>query len=230
MSPTSTEETARVLIETLQQSKSSKILEIESIALAAKVPEPSAMAILTRFVDDSDDGQFLLNPKSRVKVAMEVARAGRLKDAARALNWQEFENFCAECLTEGGFRAEKNVRVMGDGRAWQIDLVGYRGDLVLTVDCKHWNTSGSESRLEPPAEHQRIATSHFLRTLIKGASDQRNLQGLPVILTLLEPPTHFLGNAALVSVEKLPNFLSGVNPFDPSLPLISASDLLSKAL
>ena len=229
MSPTSIEETSRVLIETLQQSKSSNILDLESIALGAKASEPNVIAILTRFVHDSQDRHFSLNPKSRVQVAMEVARLGRLKDAARALSWQEFEDFGAECLIEAGFRVEKNVRVKGDGRFWQIDLVGYRGDLVLTIDCKHWNTSGSESRLEPPAEHQRIATRHFLRTL-KAASDPRNLQGLGVILTLLEPPTRFLEKVALVSVEKLPNFLIGVNPLDPSLPLISTSDPMSKNL
>jgi hypothetical protein len=227
MSPVSLRETARVLIETLHQSRCSNVLDLEHIALEAKTTEAVARAVVAQFVGTIDDGRFTVESKSRVQLALEVARVGSLKDAAKALSWQEFESFGAECLAEAGFRAEKNHRVKGEGRVWQIDLVGYRGDLVLAIDCKHWNTSGYESRLAPPAKHQRKATAHLLRTLTEKPSDQgKNMQGLAVILTLLEPPARFLETAALVSVEQLPGFLTAVTPYDVSLPFISTSDLL----
>jgi hypothetical protein len=227
MSPVSLEETSRVLIEALRQSRSSNVLDLERIALAAKASEPVARAIVAQFLTIIDDGHFSVESRSRVQLALEVARVGPLKDAAKALSWQEFESFGAECLAEAGFRVEKNVRVKGEGRAWQIDLIGYRGDLVLTIDCKHWNTSGYESRLAPPAEHQRKATSHLLRALTEKTDNQgKSVQGLAVILTLLEPPLQFLEKAAIVSVEQLPGFLTAVTPYDVSLPLISTSDLL----
>ena len=226
MSPISVEETARVLIEALRQSKSSNILDLEQIALEAKTSKQVAKAIVTQFLDITHDDHFSIESTSRVQLALAIARIGRLKDAAKALSWQEFESFGSECLAEAGFRADKNVRVKGEGRVWQIDLIGYRGDLVLTIDCKHWNTSGYESRLAPPAEHQSTATAHLLRTLKKTNVRGKSLQGLAVILTLLEPPARFLERAALVSVEQLPGFLTAVTPYDASLPLISTSDLL----
>lgn len=227
MSPISSEETSRVLTETLRQSGTSNILDLEKVALEAKTTEPIARAIVTKFLSIADDGPVCLESKSRVHIAFEVARSGRLKEAAKALSWQEFESFGAECLAEAGFRVEKNVRVKAEGRSWQIDLIGYRGDLVLTIDCKHWNTPSYEARLAPPAEHQRKATGHLLRTMANKKSERRkNLQALAVILMLSDPPARFLENAAILSVEQLPGFLSAVTPYDDSLPLISTFDLL----
>ena len=227
MFPNRLEETTRVLVETLRQSKHSKILNLEQIAVEAKTSERVAKAIVTRFLGFADNDWFSIGSKSRVQLALEVARAGRLRDVAKALTWQEFESFGAECLSEAGFRVEKNVRIKGDGRAWQIDLIGYRGELVLAIDCKHWHTSGYESRLAPHAEHQRNATAHLLTTLAKTTNDRgEKLQGLAAILTLLEPSTRFLENSALVSVEQLPGFLSSVTPHDMNLPLISTSNVL----
>lgn len=217
----------RVLLETLRQSRLSKDVELENIAAGSRTSESVTRKTLQKFLGEIQAHYFPLDSNERVQIALEVARAGRLKEAAHALSWQEFESFGAVCLAEAGFRVEKNVRVKGDGRAWQIDLIGYRGDLVLAIDCKHWNTSGFESRLAPPAEHQRKATAHFLRTLTLKSIDQRkNVQALAIILTLLDPPTRFLERAALVSVEQLPSFLNAVTPYDSGLPLISASNLL----
>lgn len=225
MSQLESERAARVLIETLRQSGLSKNLELEDIAAESGSSKSTTRTILTRILGDIDNDSFTLDSKKRVQLALEVARAGRLKEATHALNWQEFESFGAECLVEAGFKTEKNVRVKGDNRRWQIDLVGYRGDLALTIDCKHWSSSGYRSRLEPQAKHQRLATAHLLRTLAAESNHRMDdLQGLAVVLTLLEPPTRLLEKAALVGVEKLPSFLSAVTPYDASLPLISMSE------
>ena len=224
----STEEAAiRVLIETIRLTAAGRTSSISDIGVLAKTSTAMVRKALHMIGGLSEDETVSLNHAQRVLLALEVARAGRLKDSARSLTWQEFESFGGECLLEAGFRVEKNVRVKGGHRIWQIDLIGYRGDLVLTIDCKHWNSSGYGSRLEPQAKHQRLATAHFLKNLVTKASDQRgNLRGLAVILTLLDPPTRFLERAALVSVEQLPSFLNSVTPFDPTLPLMSASRLL----
>ncbi len=144
------------------------------------------------------------------------ARAGRLREAAQALTWQEFEKFGEQCLEEAGFRTERNVRVRGDGRAWQIDLVGFRGELIISIDCKHWNTPSYISRFKLAAEHQRHATLHLLATVKEGR------QGLAVILTLRDPPAQLSKNTVLVSVEKFPNFLSGVTPYAENLPFMTS--------
>ena len=227
MSPLDSAEAVRILVEALRQSRSSNILDLDKIVVIAKTTEPFAKRTLIPLLDENNEGQFCLDSKTRVELAIEIARAGGLRPAAQALTWQEFESFGAECLAEAGFRGERNIRLKGDGRAWQIDLAGYRGDLVLTIDCKHWSGSVYESRLKPSAMHQRAATIHLLSALMKKTGGRESkLQGLAVILTLSEPPTRFLEDAVLVSVEKLASFLNAVSPYDTSLPLISAAQLL----
>src|SRR3989475_3114232 len=188
MLPPISEGTVRVLIETLKLSKDRNRVLIEDIALRARATESFAKKVLTNALSELDDNWVSLSPGSRIGVALDIARAGRLRDSARALTWQEFEKFAEECLKEAGFQTEKNVRVLGGGRAWQIDVVGFRGDLVVTMDCKHWNTPGYFSRFRLAAEHQRTATLHLLASPVaKMVQGNKEGQALPVILTLFEP-------------------------------------------
>ena len=216
MRPSMTEGRVRVLIETLRLSKTTELVELENIASSATTTESFARKVLTHTLGDIGDAGVSIGPRLRLDLALEIARAGRLRDAAQVLTWQEFERFGGDCLEEAGFRTERNLRVKGEGRAWQIDLVGTRGELVIAIDCKHWNTPSYISRFKRVVEHQRHATLHLLETL----NERR--QGLAVILTLREPPAQFSDGTVLVSVEKLQNFLSSVTPYDENLPLISS--------
>ena len=224
MNPQIGEGSVRVLIETLRMSKDGSRVLIEDIASSARATESFARNALKDALSEPDDNWISPGPKLRIKLALEIARAGRLRDAARVLTWQEFEKFAEDCLEEAGFRTEKNVRVKGDGRAWQIDVVGFRGDLVLPMDCKSWNTPGYLSRLKLATEHQRTATRHLLTKLVKKTIQGDNERRiLPVILTLSEPPARLSQGVVLVSVETLPSFLSGVTPYDKNLPFVSSS-------
>jgi len=224
MPPPISAETVRVLIETLRLTKDGDRVQMADIAFSARASEFSARKALTNAQVEHDSNWLSLSPGSRLRLALDIARAGRLRDSVRALTWQEFEKFAEECLEEAGFQTEKNVRVKGGGRAWQIDVVGYRGELVLTIDCKHWNTPGHLSRFKLAAEHQRTATLHLLaRPVEMMVQGDRERQALPVILTVSEPRGQLSEGVVLVSIEKLPSFLSGVTPYDENLPFISSS-------
>ncbi len=223
MPPPISEGTVRVLIETLRLSKGVDRAQIADIAVRAKTTESFARKALSNARIENDGSWVSLSPGFRVRLALDIARAGRLRDSARALKWQEFEKFAADCLDEAGFQTDKNVRVQGAGRAWQIDVVGIRGDLVVTMDCKHWNTPGYLSKFRLAAEHQRNATLHLLaRPAEKMIQGDRERQALPVILTLSEPRGQLSEGVVLVSVEKLPSFLSGVTPYDENLPFMAS--------
>src|SRR2546427_8597758 len=217
------ERAVRVLIETLRQSRDRSRVQIADIASSARATESFSRKVLTEALITHDNDWVSLSPGSRIGVALDIARAGRLRDSARALTWQEFEKFAEECLDEAGFRTEKNVRVKGGGRAWQIDVVGFRGDLVVSMDCKHWNTPGHLSRFKLAAEHQRNATLHLLARPVENMTQgDREQQALPVILTLSEPRGQLSEGVVLVSIEKLPSFLSGVTPHDENLPFMAS--------
>jgi len=213
----------RVLIETLKLSKYGNSVDLGDIAQRARATESFVRGVVIDVIGDLNNGQISLRSELRIKVALEIARAGLLREAARVLTWQEFERFAERCLEEIGFRTEKNVRVKGEGRNWQIDVVGFHNQLVLAIDCKHWNTPSNLPRFKPMADHQRTATLHLLATLRERATGSDNdQQALPVILTLSEPPAQFAEGVVLVSVEKLPSFLSGVTPYDEGLPFITS--------
>jgi hypothetical protein len=224
MLPSSSEGTVKVLIETLRLSRDRDTVQITEIASNARVTESFVKKVFADSSIEHDNDWTSLSPRLRIRIALEIARAGRLRDSARVLTWQEFEKFAEECLAEAGFQTEKNVRVKGDGRAWQIDVIGIRGGLILIIDCKHWNTPGYLSKFKLAAEHQRMATLHLLGRRVKETIEGDNeRQALPVILTLSEPPAQLSEGVVLVSVEKLPSFLSGVAPYDENLPFISSS-------
>ncbi len=210
------EEAARVLVETLRLGRFEKSVELTDIALKARVSGSFTKEVLTNILGTVDDTQISLGSTSRVRIAVEAARAGRLKDAAQAISWQEFEKFGEQCLEEAEFRTKRNVRVKGEGRAWQIDLVGSRGELIIAIDCKHWNTPSYISRFKLPAKHQRHATLHLLATV------KERRQALAVILTLREPPAQLSEDTILVSVEKLPSFLGTVAPYAENLPFMTS--------
>jgi hypothetical protein len=216
------ESTVRILIETLRLSQNGNRVQLEEIAQRARATESFARQVLTGLVENSDDGWIFLRSGLRIQLALEIARVGQLREAARALTWQEFENFAERCLEEASFRTEKNVQVKGDGRRWQIDVIGLRGELALAIDCKHWNTPGNPSRFKTVADHQRAATSHLLSVLGEKIGRNNEFQALPMILTLSEPPSRFAEGAVLLSVEKLPSFLSEVTPYDESLPFLTS--------
>jgi hypothetical protein len=210
----------RVLLATLDATGGGGTIDLERIAFEARTTEKLVRTTLSGTLGRS--GQVVcLSPEGRLRLAMEIARVGGPGVAARALTWQEFERFSENCLEEAGFEAKRNVTVKGEGRAWQIDVVGFRGELVLAIDCKHWNTPSYLSRFKLAASHQRQATSHLLTTLNeKTAEGTKGWQALAVILTVREPPALLSEDTVLVSVEKLPGFLSGVTPYDETLPFM----------
>jgi Restriction endonuclease len=214
--------TVRVLLATLKVTSNGDAFDFERIAFEARSTEGSVRTALSRFVE-VPGREVRPSTGLRLRLAMEIARAGQLGSAAKALTWQEFEKLAADCLGEAGFEAEKNVRIKGEGRSWQIDVVGLRGELVLAIDCKHWNTPGYLSKFKLAANHQRHAAIHLLTSLKEMSTEgSKGRQALAVILTLREPPAQVSENVVLVSVEKLPSFLSGVTPYDETLPFISS--------
>jgi Restriction endonuclease len=218
----------RTLSATLKLTAQRNEFDLEAIASEAGVSRRAAEAVLSNFLDLGQTRVYL-TPTSRLHMAMEIARKGHIDRAAKALTWREFEQFAEDCLVESGFQTEKNVRVKGDGRAWQIDVLGLRGELILAVDCKHWNSTGYLSRFKLAADHQRRATIHLHRVKSENETPgNQELQALAVILALREPPSQFTRDTVLISVEKFPRFLSEVTPYDENLPFVTSNSTLEE--
>ena len=159
----------------------------------------------------------------RLRLAYEAVRHGAIQQVARALTWQEFEQFSEECLQAVGFDTKKGVTAKDDSRRWQLDVIAKKGSMILAIDCKHWESPGYDSKLSKAAEHQKLAVQALLHQMAtKGEIDGEGLQALPMILTLFEPRSRMVDGVVAVSVDQLADFLQGVSPYSSDLPFIHA--------
>ena len=222
---------ARILIETLRQTKNDGVVRIDEIASQTRSSKGIVQTVLADVQDSTDSSGIRPSPETRFRLALAVAKIGELQAVARALTWQEFERFGEECLGSAGFETRKGVLVTRDRRRWQIDLVARKGLMILTFDCKHWNSPSYPSKFKNAATHQKLATMALMRDMKgRGELSRERVCALPVILTLFDPRTHIAGDVVLVSVDKLPDFLNGVTPYTEDLPFMSIDTLSVKPI
>src|SRR2546428_13972123 len=98
------EAAARVLIETLRLGRSDKSVEVNDIASRAKASKSFALEVLTSIMGKVDDSRILLGSTLRVRIAIEAARAGRLRDAAQAISWRGVQGFDRQSPACAGVR------------------------------------------------------------------------------------------------------------------------------
>ncbi len=214
----------RLVLELLKQTGSGNTASLETVAAHARCSSDFAVGIINRLNIRQENGQVSLSGPKRLVLAMDTARTGSVVEAGRYLTWQEFEKFTEQCLDEIGYETRRDLRVKGDGRNWQIDLVGIRSGLVLCFDCKHWSAHSSPSRFRTAGGHQIKAT----RIAVRKVSEERRetMRGLPIILSLFEPPPTLSEDVVVLSVQRLPSMLAELTPYSPGLPfiLVGASD------
>jgi Restriction endonuclease len=212
--------TARVLIQTLKLTRTSPIFNSGEIAEAARTTPESVERVLGRRLGFQDTPNIQLEPFDRFKLAIDASKLGALQEAAKSLTWQEFEAFGEECLSRSGFQTKKGVILKDATRKWQIDIVAKKTQMVLALDCKHWESPNYPSRFTKAAEHQKTALSLLLRS--NNTNSTQPEWGLPVILTLYDPRSSIQDDVVLVSVGQLSDFVSHLTPYDPKLPFVSS--------
>ena len=222
---------ARVIVETLRQTAGNASIRLSLIAERAKTTEEQVTSILGPMLKLDELSNAQLNISTRFNLAFEAIRHGALQQVVRALTWQEFEAFTEECLQTLGFETRKGTIVKDSSRRWQIDVIAKKGQMVLAIDCKHWETPGYDSKLSKAAQHQRMAVNALIQQMMQtDEARAEGLSGLPVILTLYEPRQKLTGGAVAVSIEQFSSFLDGVSPYSPELPFIIPQRLAKSSI
>jgi len=199
---------------------------LSEIAQASRTTFEMAREFLSGLTDLENSSNAMLSGSARMKLAREAARFGVIHRAARALTWQEFEEFGEECLCGAGFDTQKGIVIMDSARRWQIDLVALKGEILLTLDCKHWESPNYASKFKSAIEHQKQSLSPLINHLrTKGRLVGPETWTLPIIVTLSEPRDVTLHGVVLVSFEQLPDFLAHLSPYDPELPFVRIDNL-----
>ncbi len=213
---------ANVIVETLKRTVNNARIDLSEIAQASRTTSAMADQILTELTGLETLSGTSLSPTVRFKLASEAVRTGASERAMRTLTWQEFEEFSEECLATAGFQTRKGT-VFNDGsRRWQIDLTGVKDQILLAIDCKHWESPNYSSKFDRAVEHQKQSLQPLIKYLrSKGKLTDQAVWALPMIITLFEPRESFLQNVVLVSVGQLQSFLDRLTPFSAELPFIS---------
>ncbi len=136
-------------------------------------------------------------------------------EASRYLNWKAFEAFVARALEEAGFETMRNVRVWGEGKLAELDVVGYDGEKAIVVECKRWNKTSPSVVRRIAEEHARKVrrTSYWLSRLGKVA--------LPVVVTLKGRPMEL--ESLVVPIRAFEAFLEEIDVAFVEGPVIRLS-------
>jgi Holliday junction resolvase-like predicted endonuclease len=159
----------------------------------------------------------------RLKLAVRaVALGADVERISGFLNWQEFEDFAAIALERNGYVVAKNVHFKHVGRRWEIDIVGCKKPLVISIDCKHWHHGMSPSALKRIAEAQVERTRALAESLPNVALEIECAQWdkaklVPAILVLMPGSFKFYDKVPIIPVLQLQDFLSQLPAYVESL-------------
>ncbi len=208
----------RVLLHVVKLTNKRGSASISDIAAHSR----SSRTLVRKLLDSLDipckEDLVSASPQKRVQMALRVGRDGSLTEAASALDWREFESFAEEILRRAGYDAQKDWRFQHQARSWQVDIVAKREDVILCIDCKHWNTPYYPSKFDTAVQHQLTATQAIVQKLSEEMN--RPAFGLPVILTLREPRQKLRKDVVTLSISQFPTFLVELCQHLQELPLI----------
>lgn len=144
---------------------------------------------------------------------------GRLDDAGvKGVAWRDFESHCARILEENGYRVLGSIWFRGQGRRYQIDVVGALIGRVICIDCKAWKRGGGSSRSKRAAEGQKERTIQ-----LKGCMSVRGLRGCeamhfyPLVVTLKSEDVTIHEGVPVVPFEKLNSFIVGLDCYEDEI-------------
>jgi len=211
-----------VIVETLKRTKGGNGINPVEIAQAARTTPEAALRVLEKFLNMENPDGTRLDSSARFNLASEAVRLGALQAVLRALTWQEFETFSEECLGRACFETQKGLIFIDGRRRWQVDIIATRGQIMLVLDCKHWESPNYSSKFYAAVRHQKQSLGPLVRHMkIRGLlGNHQDVWALPVIITLFEPRVSVLDGVVLASVAQLGDFLEHVTPYDSDLPFI----------
>ncbi len=199
----------------------------ELINKEAKIPLQIGEELLQRLQNDGlvyvRESLVEADSVQRLKLAVRAVELGAdVERVSSALEWQEFENMAAVALERNGYDVQRNLRFKHAGRKWEVDVVGCKKPVVMSIDCKHWRHGMSPSVLKKIAEEQRERTKALADSLpnpavkIKFASWEMVIL-IPAVLSLTVGRSKLCDGVPVVPVLQLQDFVSQVPVYVNSL-------------
>lgn len=199
-----TEVILKILRQTKEDNKAESIEEIEKETL------------FQLGLVDARNRPITVNREKRIDLAMQAVEYGvDVAEVVELLTWKDFEGFVAGILVANGFQCTESYRRRGTNltQGMEIDVIGVRGRLALSIDAKMWNIrSGKATALRTAAEKQKQRTIELaiqLNQLSKKIKSMKpgKYEFIPIIVTWLVEEVEIHEGIPLVPVFKLNSFL-----------------------
>jgi Holliday junction resolvase-like predicted endonuclease len=193
----------------------------------AKIPKQIAGKLLGKLQNDGliyvQKNVIEANSPQRLKLAIRAIHLGAdIENVSGFLRWQEFENMVAGALERNSYSVKKNLRLKHAGRKFEIDIVGSRKPIAISVDCKHWHHGMHPSALKKIVEEQVERTLALAESLPSLAGKVEcaswdNVKLVPAVLTLVTGRFKFYDSVPIVAVLQFQDFLSQLPAYADSL-------------
>jgi len=110
----------------------------------------------------NQDGTMAVDREKRIDLAMLITEHGaEIAEVVKLMTWKDFEGLIASILGENSFACTESFRRRGTSevKGMEIDVIGIRGHMALSVDAKMWSVRGGKaSALRTAAEKQKERT------------------------------------------------------------------------
>lgn len=129
------------------------------------------------------------------------------------LNWSEFEGIAGIILEKNNFFVKQNFRFTNLGRKNEIDILGLKKPIVLSIDCKHWHKELPPSSLRNIVSNQIKRTKSLMKLLPTIAINLEcdlwlSALFIPAVITLVSPRQKFSDSVPIIPILKLQDFLN----------------------
>ncbi len=174
----------------------------------------------------------------RIEADGSISRDARIRLAARAitlgceieevieqLTWKDFEGFVAGVLSENNYQCTESFRRRGNKteRGMEIDVIGIKGNLILSIDAKMWGIRSSKvSALRTAASKQKSRTARLATELDKLSAKITTMKAseytlIPILVTWLVEEVEIHEGVPVVPIFKLNAFLLDLSRYDDLL-------------
>jgi hypothetical protein len=206
-----------ILASILKLTKQESGVQKEVISRDARVPLEETGKILTKLRKNNlinlRKDMVTANTEQRLKIAIQAINTGAdIERICSLLEWKEFEKIVTTALEINSYIIRRNFRFKHEGKAWEIDILGFKQPLILSIDCKHWHHKMSETKTVRIAEAQIERTQNLVNALPSLVNTLQINKGkfaiIPIVVSLTMCTFKFCRGIPIVPVIQLRDFLS----------------------
>ncbi len=185
-------------------------------------PELQVIQILEQIGAIEENGLWKLSSDVRIELAiLAIQSGGRIESVVDNMTWKDFEGLVGRVLGENGFHYIESFRRRGNEieKGMEIDVIGVKGNLILSIDAKMWGIRNGKTTALRNAVDNQIDRTERLASQLHRLSEKLTVlkEGeyslIPAVVTWLVEDIELFDGVPIIPVFKLNSFLLEFDQF-----------------